>query len=121
MSESSIRSREEDEELHRSTKKVKENLCGGSPRQAFNLNSDGGEQSYREKLGGVTLGVFEHACNFENVMEVDDARIVSQMWLSRMELFSDILILKIRNRAMVHRCGACHRASDAKVRKNQQR
>ena len=31
----------------------------------------GGEQSYREKLVRVTPGVFEHACNFENVMETE--------------------------------------------------
>nr|POE75684.1 hypothetical protein CFP56_23234 [Quercus suber] len=71
ISESSVRSREEDEELQRSTKKVKENLCGGSPRQALSLNSDGGEWSYREKLVGATPGVFEHGCNFENVMEAE--------------------------------------------------
>ena len=48
----------------------------------------------------------------------DDARIVSQMRLSRMESSSYILILKDKIRAVMHWCGACHRASDAKVRTN---
>ena len=35
-----------------------------------------------------------------------------------MESSSYILILKDKIRAVMHRCGACHRASDAKVRTN---
>ena len=51
-------------------------------------------------------------------VEIDDARIVSQMRSSRMGSSSYILILKKRTWAMMHRCGVCHGASDAKVRTN---
>ena len=54
----------------------------------------------------------------EDMVRIDDARIVSQMRSSRMGLSSYILILKKKTRAMMHRCGACHGASDAKVRTN---
>ena len=50
--------------------------------------------------------------------QIDDARIISQMRSSRMGSSSYILILKKRTVAMLHRCGACHGASDAKVRTN---
>ena len=50
--------------------------------------------------------------------QIDDARIISQMRSSRMGSSSYILILKKRTLAMLHRCGACHGASDAKVRTN---
>ena len=51
-------------------------------------------------------------------VEIDDARIISQMRSSRMGPSSYILILKKRTGAMMHRCGVCHGASDAKVRTN---
>ena len=51
-------------------------------------------------------------------VEIDDARIVSQMRSSRMGSSSYILILKKRTGVMMHRCGVCHGASDAKVRTN---
>ena len=50
--------------------------------------------------------------------QIDDARIVSQMRSSRMGSSSYILVLKNKIGAMMHRCGACHGASDAKVRTN---
>ena len=46
----------------------------------------------------------------------DDTQIVSQMRSSRMGSSSYILILKNKIRAVMHWCGAYHRASDAKVR-----
>ena len=48
----------------------------------------------------------------------DDAWIVSQMRSSRMGSSLYVLILKKTTGAMLHRCGAYHRASDAKVRTN---
>ena len=51
-------------------------------------------------------------------VEIDDARIVSQMSSSRMGSSSYILILKKRTGAMMHQCGVYHGASDAKVRTN---
>ena len=50
--------------------------------------------------------------------QTDDARIVSQMRLSRMGSSLYTLILKKRTGAMLHRCGACHGASNAEVRTN---
>ena len=50
--------------------------------------------------------------------QTDDAQIVSQMRSSRKESSSYILILKDKIRAVMYRFGACHRASDAKVRTN---
>ena len=50
--------------------------------------------------------------------QIDDAQIISQMRLSKKESSSYILILKDKIRAVMHRCGTCHRASDAKVRTN---
>ena len=50
--------------------------------------------------------------------QTDDTQIVSQMRSSRMGLSSYILILKKRTGAMMHQCGACHGASDTKVRTN---
>ena len=51
-------------------------------------------------------------------VEIDDARIVNQMRSFRMGSSSYIQILKKRIGAMMHRCGVCHGASDAKVRTN---
>ena len=50
--------------------------------------------------------------------QIDDAQIVNQMRSSRMGSSSYILILKKRTGAMMHQCGVCHGASDAKVRTN---
>ena len=66
-----LATREEDDELQRSTKKVKENnrdrvfLEQHSPR----LRGEG--FSYKEKLIGDILGAFEQAFNFKNVMETE--------------------------------------------------
>ena len=71
------------------------------------------------KLDGTVLYNYVSKSNRPHKRrQTDDARIVNQMWSSRLESSSDIPTLKIRNRVMVHRCGACHRASDAKVRKS---
>ena len=48
----------------------------------------------------------------------DDAWIVNQMRSPRMGSSLCVLILKKTTGAMLHRCGACHGASDAKVRTN---
>lgn len=71
--EAAVRSREEDEELERSTKKVKENHSQGvnsrpaSPR----TNGSGGGFSYKEKLVGEIPGAFEQAFAFANDMELE--------------------------------------------------
>ena len=65
------RSWEEDEELQRSTKKVKEyhraisNAAGGSQ------SSEGKRSSYKERLIGEILGAYEEAFSFENNMETE--------------------------------------------------
>lgn len=68
--EAAVRSRDEDEELHRSTKKVKEthrvdnNSDGTSPR------SKGRRSFYKERLIGEIPGAYEQAFNFENEMDM---------------------------------------------------
>ncbi|XP_075670276.1 uncharacterized protein LOC142640060 [Castanea sativa] len=61
MSESAIRSREEDEELQRSTKKVKDSHRVGAS-QIF---------SFKEKLIGEIPRAFEQAFDFENHMDTE--------------------------------------------------
>ena len=54
----------------------------------------------------------------------DDVWIFSQVWSSRLESSSANLTLKNewrKRRNVGHRCGACHKTSDAKVRKIGQR
>ena len=69
MSESAVRSREEDDELQRSTKKVKENSHDRGPSEQLppSLGEEG--SSYKEKLIGDIPGAFEQAFDFDNVME----------------------------------------------------
>lgn len=66
-----VRSREEDDVLQRSTKKVKE--ChrehAGHEPPLPNSNMDG--RSYRDKLVGACLGAFEKAFDFVNAMEME--------------------------------------------------
>ena len=69
MSETSVRSREEDDELQRSTKKVKENHLAGSSGRPFSDGSEGGARSYKDKLVGEIPGAYEQAFGFENTME----------------------------------------------------
>ena len=70
-SESTIRSREEDSALQRSTKKVKESYRDrDSPKQpSSDRGGDGGP--YKEKLIGLNHGAFEHALTFENNMDTE--------------------------------------------------
>lgn len=58
-----MRSREEDDELQRSTKKVKDDHQPASP--------GGAERSYKEKLLGEILGAYEQAFEFMNGMETE--------------------------------------------------
>ena len=69
MSETSVRSREEDDELQRSTKKVKENHLAGSSGRPFSDGSKGRARSYKDKLVGEISGAYEQAFGFENTME----------------------------------------------------
>lgn len=62
-----MRSREEDDELQRSTKKVKENHSVGSPSQPD--GSEGGARSYKDKLIGEIPGAYEQAFGFKSIME----------------------------------------------------
>nr|POF22549.1 hypothetical protein CFP56_67924 [Quercus suber] len=62
MSEVSVRSREEDDVLQRSTKKVKENQSPISIMEG---------RSYRDKLVGECIGVFEIVFDIENVTEME--------------------------------------------------
>lgn len=70
--EAAIRSREEDEELERSTKKVKEHH---SQRTSSTLSSPragwGGGVSYKEKLLGEIRRAYEQAFVFENYMDTE--------------------------------------------------
>lgn len=70
----SMRSREEDDELQQSTKKVKENHSAGSHGQPD--GSDGGARSYKDKLTEEIPGAYEQAFGFEGTMddgvELDD-------------------------------------------------
>ena len=71
MSESAIRSREEDEELQQSTKKVKESHWLRQSHENPPYLNQGGSGSYKEKLIGEILGAFEKAFAFEANMEIE--------------------------------------------------
>ena len=71
MSEASIRFREEDDILQRSTKKVKENHQDSLGHENQRLNSDVEGRSYRDKLVGECLGVFKKVFEVENTMEME--------------------------------------------------
>ena len=71
MSEASIRFREEDDILQRSTKKVKENPQDSLGHENQRLNSDVEGRSYRDKLVGECLGVFKKVFEVENTMEME--------------------------------------------------
>ena len=70
MSEASVRSREEDNVLQRSTKKVKENHRDSLGHENQRLNSDMEGRSYRDKLVGECSRVFEKVFEDENTMEM---------------------------------------------------
>nr|POE78910.1 hypothetical protein CFP56_31966 [Quercus suber] len=65
------RSREEDEELQRSTKKVKEYYHAISNAASSSQNSEGKRSSYKERLTGEILGAYEEAFSFENNIETE--------------------------------------------------
>ena len=67
---SPVRSREENEELQRSTKKVKEGHRGKSVQEPHGLGTGGGF-SYKETLIGELPGAFEQAFDFNHEMEFD--------------------------------------------------
>ena len=71
--EAAVQSREEDEELERSTKKVKENHSQGTTSRLASPRTErrGGGFSYKEKLMGEIPGTFEQAFAFENEMETE--------------------------------------------------
>ena len=71
MSEASVRSREEDNVLQRSTKKVKENHRDSLGHENQRLNSDMEGRSYRDKLVGECSRVFEKVFEDENTMEME--------------------------------------------------
>lgn len=71
MSESAVRSREEDEELQRSTKKVKEDHCMGPQSGAYPSASEEGPRSYKDKLTGEIPGAFEQAFVAESSMDTE--------------------------------------------------
>ena len=68
-SDSSIRSREEDEELQRSTKKVKENHRGRVAQEHHGLGTRGMGISYKETLVGELPSAFEQVFYFNHEME----------------------------------------------------
>ena len=59
MSETAVKSKKEDEELQRSTKKVKEDHMVGAHHIASLSYGERGNRSYKEKLVGEILGAFE--------------------------------------------------------------
>ncbi|KAF3963827.1 hypothetical protein CMV_011827 [Castanea mollissima] len=69
ISETPVRSREEDDELQRSTKKVKESHRGRGVHEASTSTHEGGCGSYKEKLLGEILGAYEQAFALDNEME----------------------------------------------------
>ena len=76
INESTTRSKEEDAELQRSTKKVKENHCMGDSRIDQSPLRHDGNWSYRDKLLGEISRAFEQAfdidCSMETKVESDD-------------------------------------------------
>lgn len=71
MSEASVRSREEDDVLQRSTKKVKENHRDNLGQENQSPISVMEGRSYRDKLVGECTGIFEKVFDVENVMEME--------------------------------------------------
>ena len=66
-----VRSREEDEELQRSTKKVKENHRVKPAQEPDGLGVGGVSFSYKESLVGELPGAFEQAFDFNHEMDFD--------------------------------------------------
>nr|XP_023911415.1 uncharacterized protein LOC112023033 [Quercus suber]POF11677.1 uncharacterized protein CFP56_62253 [Quercus suber] len=70
-SDSVVRSREEDDVLQQSTKKVKESYQNEEPSKLPSSNRDGKGRSYKEKLLGLNTGAYEHTFAFENDMDTE--------------------------------------------------
>lgn len=68
--EIAVRTREEDEELQRSTKKVKENHKRGLSHDDSPHTFEDGRNSYKDSLVGEVLGAFELAFLSRNEMDV---------------------------------------------------
>nr|POE81322.1 hypothetical protein CFP56_61788 [Quercus suber] len=71
MSKSAVRSREEDEELQRSTKKAKDSHCRGASLVGHHPHLGGESLSFKEKLIGEIPRAFKQAFDFENHMDTE--------------------------------------------------
>lgn len=71
MSEATVWSREEEDVLQQSTKKVKESHRDLANHKLLHSNFDAEGRSYRDRLVGMCLGAFEKAFDFENTMETE--------------------------------------------------
>nr|POE76759.1 hypothetical protein CFP56_64416 [Quercus suber] len=69
--EAVVRSRKEDDELQRSTKKVKESHRQGLSSDHGSPTTDGERTSYKERLIGEVPGAYEQACHFGNDTETE--------------------------------------------------
>ena len=91
MSEATVRSREEDDVLQWSTKKVKESHRDHVGHEPLLPNSDVEGRSYRDKHVGACPRAFEKAFDFGNVMEMeaetddeDDEDLLGKLWFDSM-------------------------------------
>ncbi|KAL4634140.1 hypothetical protein ACB092_04G176700 [Castanea dentata] len=66
-----VRSREEDDELQRHTKKVKESHCRGSSSDRGSPTTNGERTSYKEMLIGEVPSAYEQVFHFSNDMETE--------------------------------------------------
>lgn len=69
-SETTVRSREEDEELQHSTKKVKETHRGDNIPEDVSPRAEGTRSSYKEKITSEIPGAYERAFKFEDEMDM---------------------------------------------------
>ena len=69
--EAAIRSREEDEELQRSTKKVKESHRANAMLTSTPHSPEGSQKSYKERLIGEIPGAYEEAFRFKASMDTE--------------------------------------------------
>ena len=69
-SETTVRSREEDKELQRSTKKVKESHRGDNITEDVSPHVEGTRSSYKEKLTSKIPGAYERAFRFKDEMDM---------------------------------------------------
>lgn len=71
MSKTAVRSKEEDEELQRNTKKVKDSHRGGASLVGHHPHLGGESLSFKEKLIGEIPGAFKQAFDLENHMDME--------------------------------------------------